>query len=200
MQMSPTIGRSFPWRRPSRSSYELVLAELLLQQTRAAKVAEIFPAIVRRCPDWDALAAIASSELEILLRPLGLYRRRAAALRALAKVILERGLPTSASELEELPGIGQYMARAIAVQLAGEIVAPIDTNVARVLERVYGPRRLADIRHDPQLQQLALALMPPSSPAQYFMTLLDFGAVICRPGIPLCDICPIQACHYRAYS
>ena len=192
--------RSFPWRRVGRSPYELVLAEVLLQQTRAENVARIFPAIVQRCPDWPELARMPIVELEDLLRPLGLQKRRAAALQALAGVVVEEGLPSKASALENLPGIGQYMARAIAAQLSMEVVGPIDTNVARVLERVFGPRKLADIRYDPGLQRLALSLVPPSNPGGYLVALLDFAALVCRPRVPRCSECPMVACRFRALT
>ena len=190
--------RRFPWRQGHRSQYELVLAELLLQQTRAEHVALHFKRIVSRCPDWAALVEMTTVDLEELLRPLGLYRRRASALRALAEAVLRRGLPERASELEKLPGIGQYIARAIAAQLSKEVVAPIDTNVARVLERVFGPRRKADVRHDDELQCLALRLVPPTLPDVYLLSILDFAAAICRPRTPRCDGCPVGNCQYRS--
>lgn len=198
LQSATTTHRSFPWRRPKRSPYELVVAELLLQQTRAEQAAKVFPVLVGQCPDWAALATVPRADLEDLLRPLGLQRRRAAALQALAQTVLQRGLPASASELETLPGVGQYMARAIAAQLSNEVVAAIDTNVARVLERVFGPRRLADIRYDPELQGLALALIPPSDSRGYLVALLDFASAICRPRAPRCYECPVPACRYRS--
>ena len=197
LRSAATTRRSFPWRRSERSSYELVVAEILLQQTRAEQAAKVFPTLVDQCPDWLGLANMPTPDLEELLRPLGLQKRRAAALQALAQEVLERGLPASASELEALPGVGQYMARAIAAQLSNEVVAPIDTNVARVLERVFGPRRLADIRHDPDLQALALALVPRSDSGGYLVALLDFASAICRPRTPRCDECPAPACRYR---
>ena len=190
--------RSFPWRQVDRSPYELVLAEVLLQQTRAEHVAAIFERIVKRCPDWPALAKISVVDLEDLLRPLGLQRRRAAALHSLAESVVHRGLPQTASALEKLPGIGQYMARAIAAQLSMEVVAPIDVNVARVLERVFGPRKLADIRYDPKLQDLALRLVPASDPGEYFVALIDFAAMVCRLRAPRCGECPIAACRFRS--
>ena len=197
LQSAATTRRSFPWRRSERSSYELVVAEVLLQQTRAEQAAKVFPDLVGQCPDWLGLARTPRADLEELLRPLGLQRRRAAALQALARMVLDTGLPASASELEALPAVGQYMARAIAAQLSNEVVAPIDTNVARVLERVFGPRRLADVRHDPELQGLALALVPPSDSGGYLVALLDFASAICRPRAPRCHECPVPACRYR---
>ena len=198
MEWAEGRRRSFPWRRVDRSPYELVLAEVLLQQTRAEHVAGMFEVIVRRCPDWSALAKTSLVDLENLLRPLGLQRRRAAALHALAEAVLQGGLPRAATALEKLPGIGQYMSRAIAAQLSIEVVAPIDTNVSRVLERVFGPRKLADIRYDPGLQRLALSLVPPSDPAGYFLSLVDFAAAVCRPRVPHCPDCPISACRFRS--
>ena len=190
-------GQPFPWRRPDRRTYELVVAEVLLQQTRAEHVAGSFDAIIDRCPDWPDLAKIPIADLENLLKPLGLQRRRAGALHALAKAVIQKGMPKTASELEQLPGIGQYIARAIATQLFQEVVAPIDTNVARILERVFGPRTLADIRYDPELQRLALNLVPPTDPGGYLVALLDFAAIVCRPRTPRCEDCPVSICRFR---
>ncbi len=195
---SAGIRQQFPWRRPGRRAYELVVAELLLQQTRAEHVSSSFDAIIDRCPDWPDLAAIPISELENLLKPLGLQRRRAASLHALAEAVIQKGMPKTASELEQLPGIGQYISRAIAAQLFREVVAPIDTNVARILERVFGPRTLADIRYDPELQRLALNLVPPTDPGGYLVALLDFAAIVCRPQSPRCEDCPVTPCRFRS--
>ena len=101
--------RSFPWRARDRTPYELVVAEVLLQQTRAEHVASVFGSVVERCPDWDSLAEIPTPELEDLLRPLGLQNRRAASLVALARVVRIQGLPSSASDLETLPVSGSTL-------------------------------------------------------------------------------------------
>ena len=198
VQWSSGNVRTFPWRRVGRTPYELVLAEVLLQQTRAEHVARTFAAILDRCPEWQSLTSIPLKELEDLLRPLGLYRRRARVLISLAEAVVQRGLPTEAEDLEGLPGIGQYMSRAIATQLSNEAVAPVDTNVARVLERAFGTRKFADIRYDKQLQRLALQLVPHADPDGYFVALVDFAAMICRSRSPKCDECPVPACTYRS--
>jgi len=191
--------RRLPWRSAERSPYQLVVAEVLLQQTTAAAVARILPDLVQRYPDWTALTEASLNELEAALQPLGLHRRRARVLQALAQSVCHRGaLPSMAEELSTLPGIGQYMSRAIAVQLTGERVAPIDVNVARVLERIFGPRQLADIRYDPYLQALALAVLPHDEPALFAYAILDFAAAICRARHPRCSDCPVLRCGYRA--
>lgn len=193
-------ARSFPWRRTGRGDYELVIAEVLLQQTRAEKVAETIGSVLELCPTWHDLARVPEAELAEVLRPLGLFRRRAQSLRAMANAVCEHGLPREAKALEQLPGLGQYIARAIAVQLAGERVAPIDTNVARIIERVFGPRRLADLRYDPCLQELALDLVPQDDPASYLLGLLDFGAMVCRTRAPRCEDCPVKSCRFRGLA
>src|SRR5260221_2640113 len=79
--------RSFPWREPARSSYELVVAEILLQRTTAAKVARAFPGFVARYPTWEAMARTPLEELQTSLRPLGLWRQKAQIFLDLADIV-----------------------------------------------------------------------------------------------------------------
>lgn len=150
-------GRSFPWRERGRTPYEILVAEILLQRTTAAKVAVTYKAFLQSYPSWQLLARANYEDLQSLLRPLGLWQQKAEVLLSLARAIQERGgsLPRSRVELEHLPGIGQYIANAVLVTVHGEAEPLIDVNMARVLERFFGPRQLADIRHDPYLQTLA---------------------------------------------
>ncbi len=74
------FGRCFPWREPGRSAYEVTVAEILLQRTTAAQVAQVYPDFLRRYPAWDSLARATPAELEGVLRPLGLWRQKARAL------------------------------------------------------------------------------------------------------------------------
>lgn len=190
--------RSFPWRG-DRNPYRVTIAEILLQQTRAENVAAIFDDFVGTYPNWSALARAALGELETRLRPLGLQRRRAAGLLALAQEVTRRGggLPATSQELSELPAIGQYISRAIATQISAERCAAVDVNVARVLERVFGPRTLADIRYDPYLQTLALDLASGMKGSRYLFALLDFASAICTARNPRCDSCPMLFCKTR---
>jgi len=191
--------RDFPWRRPERTDFELVVAELLLQQTRAEAVAALVPIVVDRYPNWAALASADASQLGELIRPLGLHRRRTSALIRLGKAVLDLNeFPATAQELSKLPGIGQYMSRVIALQLFGEVTdAPVDVNVARVLERVFGSRKLADIRYDPYLQELARSTPPDGLEVEYTLGLLDFAAAICKQRRPNCGACPMTFCRAR---
>src|SRR5205823_5501423 len=110
-----------------------------------------------RYPSWSALARANFQELQEYLRPLGLWLQKAQVFQSLAAAMEERAgsLPTSRSELERLPGIGQYIASAVLLTLYNQPEPLMDVNMARVLERFFGPRKLADIRYDPYLQTLS---------------------------------------------
>src|SRR6266566_7033114 len=150
-------GRSFPWRERGSTGYEILVAEILLQRTTAAKVAQAYNAFLKRYPSWSALAGTNLENLQYHLTPLGLWLQKALVFQSLAKNIEERkgSLPASRAELEQLPGIGQYIANAVLLTFYKQPEPLVDVNMARVLERFFGPRKLADIRYDPYLQTLA---------------------------------------------
>jgi A/G-specific adenine glycosylase len=102
--------RSFPWRESVKSSFELVVAEILLQRTTAAQVAHAFPGFVARYPTWEAVARTPLEELQISLRPLGLWRRKAQVFLDLANEVEKNSgvLPCSRRDLERLPGITNH--------------------------------------------------------------------------------------------
>lgn len=140
-------GRSFPWRDVGRTGYEILIAEILLQRTNATKVAQIYNTFLENYPSWAILANADFEELKSFLNPLGLWLQKALVFQSLSRLMKERegSLPSSRSELEQLPGVGQYIANAILLALYKQPEPLLDINVARVLERFFGPRKLADI-------------------------------------------------------
>ena len=148
-------GRNFPWRAGA-GLYRQIVAELLLQRTRAETVAAFFDAFIERFPSWEAMAGVSVEDIGEYLKPIGLWKRRAASLAALAKAMVARGgtFPVTREEIQMLPGVGQYIANAILLFSGGHAEPLLDVNMARVLERVFGPRKLVDIRYDPYLQTL----------------------------------------------
>lgn len=193
-------GRHFPWRRANEPTFRMVVVEVLLQRTRAEVVSSRYAEFFRKFPSWHSLSMASVKELEGVLRPLGLWRRRANALVRLAVAISERHgrLPRVRADIEHLPGVGQYIANAI--QLVGwRVRAPLlDVNMARVLERYFGPRQLADIRHDPYLQKLAWGVTDWDEALAVNWAILDLGALICRPRRPCCCKCPLhRGCSRR---
>lgn len=194
-------GRDFPWRRPGTGLFELVVTECLLQRTRAEVVADMFDRFFEVFPGWQALDSTPLAELQVHLKPIGLWRRRATGLKELAREMVARKgrFPGSREELEELPAIGQYVASAV-LDFAFEGREPLlDSNMARVLERYFGPRALADIRYDPYLQELAREVVSTGSCVEVNWAILDFAALVCKPRKPACDSCPLSGdCRYRA--
>lgn len=188
-------GEAFPWRRSGVSVYERVCVEVLLQRTRRETVSAIYADFFERFPDWHVLASSSEEELGDFLRPLGLWRRRAASMGALARYADEHGgvFPRTKRELAKVPAVGQYVANAILLFQHGEPRPLVDVNMARVVERVLRPRRLADIRHDPWLQSAAAWLVR-SSPVETNWAVLDFAAKVCRSRNPRCDECML-ACQ-----
>jgi A/G-specific adenine glycosylase len=127
-------GRELPWRT-TRDPYRVLVAEVLAQQTQATRAAEAWPRFLERFPDVEALARATPAEVLRAWQGLG-YNRRALALRATAQAVVERGgWPDTVEGLAALPGVGPYTARAVACFALGLQVAPVDTNVARVLAR-----------------------------------------------------------------
>ncbi len=192
-------GRNFPWREPRRTAYEILIAEILLQRTTAAKVAQAYNAFLKRYPSWNSLANTSLEDLQEHLKPLGLWLQKSLVFRSLAKTIEERGneIPVSRAELEQLPGIGQYIANAILLTFYKQSEPLVDVNMARVLERFFGTRKLADIRYDPYLQTLSRQVVNTNEALQINWAILDLGALICRSGIPFCQECPLKTnCRY----
>jgi A/G-specific adenine glycosylase len=188
-------GRGLPWRA-TRDPYRVLVAEVLAQQTQAARAADAWPRFLERFPDVAALAAATPAEVLRAWQGLG-YNRRALALRATAQAVVERGgWPGTVEGLAALPGIGPYTARAVACFALGLQVAPVDTNVARVLARALtggDPSQLGPAAR----QRLADAAMPRGLAWEWSSALMDVGALHCRPR-PRCDGCPLAPrCRWR---
>ena len=185
-------GRDFEWR-DAETCYERIIAELLLQRTQAPTVARFYPEFIYQYPSWESLAAAEEADLQELLKPIGLWRRRARTFVKLAKAVTQYGgqLPENREELESLPGISQYIASAVRLLCHGEKELLLDANAARVLERVFGKRRLADIRYDPYLQELGRLISHANEPISVNWGILDLAATICVRLTPRCHQCPL---------
>ena len=192
-------GRAYPWRKKHATKYQKVIAEVLLQRTKADVVGRMFTAFVAKFPSWEKLARCSESELQEILKPLGLWKRRASSLSALAEIMATRRgrYPKERKKIEQLPGIGQYICNAILMFDQGQSQPLLDVNLARVLERVFGPRRLSDIRYDPYLQALALKVVAHPQPSVLNWAFLDLASLICTIRSPRCSICPlVQNCCF----
>lgn len=195
--------RSFRWRMGTASSYERIVSEVLLQRTRAESVDCYLPVFLEQFPSWSALSCASIEELASSLRAVGMWRRKSRALKALACTVvrLDGRFPSRRSELEALPAVGQYVASAILLFEYGMREPLLDTNMARVLERVFGKRKMADIRHDTYIQALSRKIVNCPRSAEMSWAVLDLSATVCRPHNPDCSQCPLnQLCRHAAWS
>ena len=179
--------RDFPWRG-TRDPYAILVSEVMLQQTQAARVAERFPRFLARFPTAADLAAASTSAVLAEWSGLG-YNRRALALRDAAAVVSASGWPAAVADLQRLPGVGPYTARAVASLAFHRRVGVVDTNVRRWLIR-----RLAVLDAPRALQAASDALAMAADDgraADWTHATMEFGAAVCRPRTPRCDVCPI---------
>jgi A/G-specific adenine glycosylase len=192
-------GRTFPWREPGRTPYEVIVAEMLLQRTTAAGVARAYAGFVERFPSWEALAQSPLEDLENALKPFGLWRRKALAFQHLARSTEEHGgvVPRTRAELEHLQGIGPYTASAVLAIVYGRAEPLLDVNMARLLGRFLGSSWGAEASTKRMLHVLALRLVRGKRCLAVNWAALDFGALVCRARRPRCSECPLWArCEY----
>lgn len=196
-------AREFKWRAENLSAYEIIIAEVLLQRTKAETVAKFYENFICTYPGWDALASADQADIENFLIPVGLYRQRASRLKKLADYMVSTGgnLPLQRAELENVPFMGQYIANAVELQVRNINRPLLDVNMARVLERYFGPRKLSDIRYDPYLQELAHRVVDHPQAKLVNWAILDFAAIVCKARKPACMDCPLQdSCRYFNYG
>lgn len=186
--------RDLPWRSVGKPDpYRIWLSEIMLQQTTVKAVIPYFEKFVGRWKTVDQLAAASLDDVLALWSGLGYYSR-ARNLHQCAQVVAQRPgckFPDTVAELEALPGIGPYTAAAIAAIAFGKPVTPIDSNVERVIARLFAvnlpmPSAKAEIK------KLVSTLTPVHRPGDFAQALMDLGATICTPKRPSCLMCPVQ--------
>lgn len=193
--------RDFPWRETS-NLFHILIAEKLLQQTSAGnRVVNAYLSIVTKYPNPHALSKAKIEELNEIVAPLGLHYR-AQELINLASAIENQfsgNLPDEYHSLMKLPGVGEYSARAVLSFGYNQNIAIVDTNVARVLFRVFGisSPMPANPARKKYLIDLATSLIPEGKSRVFNFAILDFSAIICKPQNPACHLCPIHdLCYY----
>ncbi len=191
-------GRKFPFRG-TKDPYLVLVSETLLQQTQISRGGPAWVRFTEQFPTVESLAAATPADVLRAWQGLG-YNRRAINLQRTARIVVEDlggRFPREVTELERLPGIGPYTARAVASIAFKTPTGAVDTNVRRVLGRVLAgdPQALAPR----QLQAAADRVVDPVRPDDWTHALMDLGSTLCRPVRPLCPECPAQAvCLYAA--
>jgi A/G-specific adenine glycosylase len=186
-------GRDLPWRRTS-DPYHILVSEMMLQQTQVDRVVPKYHEWLDKYPSLDALAAASAQEVNDTWRPLG-YNIRPRRLHAIARESVARfggSLPSDAATLLSFKGIGAYTSGAIRSFAFGQRAAIVDTNVARVLFRVFvargDARAHAMLRH---LWDVSEVLVPRKHVFDFNQALMDLGATVCVARKPRCPVCPL---------
>lgn len=176
------------------TSYQLVIAEVLLQRTKAETVTGFYSKFISDFPNWQSIAEADMNKLEAHLRPIGLNKQRATRLKRLALEMVKRNgkFPRNREELESIPFLGQYIANAVELMVFKKTSPLIDVNMARLLERYFGEHKTADIRYDPYLQDLACRLVDNPESKKINWAVLDFAAMVCKARNPACTICVLN--------
>ncbi len=187
-------GRDLPWRR-TRDPYAILVSEVMLQQTQVERVKDFYDRFLRQYPTVDALASARPAEVREAWDGLGYYAR-ARNLHAAARRIvrdLEGEFPAEADAVAALPGVGRYTAGAV-LSFAFDREAPVlDTNVRRVLTRVFVRRRSPrPAQMDRRLWALAAAVIPSGKAWAFNQALMDFGATVCIARAPRCPTCILR--------
>ncbi|MDN7123791.1 A/G-specific adenine glycosylase [Pseudidiomarina terrestris] len=197
-----THGRNdLPWQREA-NPYHVLVSELMLQQTQVKTVIPYFSRWLARFPDVETLAAASEDDVMQLWQGLGYYRR-ARNLQAAARTVVNNHngeIPTTATELREIPGIGPYTVGAIRAFAYDAPAAIVDGNVKRLFARLFAlPFLVNKSSHDRYFWALAEEYTPTQENRRFAQGLLDLGATICKPKQPLCAACPLQSvCHSLA--
>ncbi len=187
--------RSLPWRNKcseKKKEYLTILSEFMLQQTQVTTVIPYFNNFLKNIPNIETLAKTKEKNLLKYWKGLGYYSR-AKNLKESAKIIVDKyngRLPNSYEELKKLPGIGDYTASAILAIVFNKKIIPLDGNVERVLIRFLNLKTEKEIKKA-NLNKLKKVFGKANRSNDYAQALMEMGSLICKPKIPICNLCPI---------
>jgi len=188
--------RSLPWRKNvslKKKQYFTLVSEFMLQQTQVVTVIPYFNRFIKNIPDLKSLSKVPNTKLIKLWEGLGYYSR-AQNLKKTAQILTKtfKGrLPSSFDDLKSLPGIGNYTASAILAIAFNKNFIPLDGNIERVLKRYLYLKKDKEIKKNNLIQKKSIFGSSLRS-SDYAQALMELGALICKPTIPLCNQCPIS--------
>lgn len=193
-------ARPLPWRL-APTPYHVWISEIMLQQTQVERVATFYRRWCAALPDIAAVAAAPEEEVLKLWEGLGYYSRARNILRAARLVVRDHGgrVPEEHGQLLALPGIGPYTAGAIMSLAFNQAYPAVDANVLRVMARLHDiatPVKKKKVHT--RIEGLAAGMIPAGRARDFNQALMELGALVCLPGEPRCDQCPMaEACLAR---
>jgi A/G-specific adenine glycosylase len=180
--------RIFPWRADGITPFQTLVAELFLRHTRAVVVERVYKKFVEKYPTPGKTSEADEKSLMEIMKPLGIVSR-AKEIKKLANFVEKEfsgKLTKDKVTLKMMPGVGEYTASAVRIFAFDERDVLIDTNIKRVISRIFGTRKLGDI------ERLLMDLSESVSPRTFYYMLLDFGALVCVAIDPKHATCPVK--------
>ena len=191
-------GRSYVWRR-KKDAYEILMAEIMLQRTKADQVEPVYLNFIKKFPSAQRLDEATEEEIGEYFGRLGLLWRTKL-VKCLAEKLVDRyggEIPKRRDLLISLPAVGEYIADAVLCFAYGQDVAVVDANVCRVIERAFGIMAKGEARRDRRFRSLAQEIVPLGRASEFNWAMIDFAALVCTPRNPKHDICPMNKnCSY----
>ena len=187
-------SREMPWKNET-DPYKIWLSEVILQQTRVEQGLPYYNKIIQQYPTVTALAKAKDENVFKLWEGLGYYSRCRNLLATARMVANEMGgiFPTEYTALLQLKGVGAYTAAAIASFAYNLPYAVVDGNVYRVLSRIFDIEIATDSKEGKELfSALAQKLIDKELAGKYNQAIMDFGATVCKPALPSCNVCALN--------
>ena len=187
--------RDLPWRT-TVNPYNIWLSEIILQQTRVDQGMAYYFKFIENFPTVKELALASEEQVLKLWQGLGYYSRARNLLFSAKYIVNELNgeFPTTYNKLLKLKGVGDYTASAIASICFNEVSAVVDGNVYRALARYFGIHTpINSTKGIKEFKQLSQQLIDPENPGTYNQAVMEFGARMCKPQNPDCEICPLSS-------
>lgn len=189
MQWYQKNRRRFPWRIESIDPFHILVAEIFLRQTRAVVVERVYNEFISKFPTPSCIIQAPEVSLMEVMKPLGITSR-VQQIKELAKLVEMRfhgKIPNDKETLKTIPGIGEYTAAAVRIFAFNERDVLIDTNIMRVISRLFGTNNTEEIKKQIRYMSEDINIR------DFFYMLIDFGSVICKAINPCCGICDVKS-------
>jgi A/G-specific adenine glycosylase len=183
--------RQFAWRDEA-DPFRVLVAEVLLQRSRARTVDIVYQRLFARWPTPEAMSRAHVSTLASVIRPLGLVSRAVTLKSLAARVALMGRVPDSMESLMSLPGVGRYAAAAT-IAAGGGRLPLVDSVSARVYRRFFGLQPEARSFVDEPLWRLVDEVSPKRAAKEWNWSVLDLASGLCLPQVPRCPECPLSS-------
>jgi A/G-specific adenine glycosylase len=187
--------RDFRWRH-TKDPYEIMIAEFMLQRTKADQVVPVYVNFLKKYPDIKILSKADIKDIAKIIISLGLHWRSAHFKKSAEYIIAEYNgiIPSTREELLKIPGVGDYVAGVILAISFFKKVPIVDSNIARILNRYFGMDLEGEIRRNKKIVEKADKLFSHCNcePKELLFAIIDFSALVCTPLNPKHEICPFK--------